>query len=232
MIDLDLTPAERDDFRDMLEAGAHRLTRRRRARTQAIAGAFAVALVAAVSAGVVTGSSFLGNRAPIATTPTDLASPDVTQSAGPVAETPTPTPPAPTPTATHTPPIEQPMTFTYECATQMPDADNPYWTTEEFDTWESVWAIPTISSCTAIPSSGNLVTPEQNHAIDLALDAYGGDREYALIGLHSQCAIPNNGYLTLNTLSGFQDDEVRGMLALCPHRPGADQLNEALAASR
>ncbi|WP_214468531.1 hypothetical protein [Microbacterium flavescens] len=107
MNNLDLTPTERDDFRDMLEAGAHRITHRRRVRAQAIAGAFAVVLVAAVSAGVITGSAVLRNPTPITATSTELPSPSVTYSPGPATESPTPTP-TPTATPTSTPPEPRP----------------------------------------------------------------------------------------------------------------------------
>lgn len=92
MNSFDLTPAERDEFHVMLESGAHRITHRRRMRANAIAGAFAVLLVAAVSAGAITGSAMLGNRAHVATTPTNLSSPSVSESPTPASETPTPAP--------------------------------------------------------------------------------------------------------------------------------------------
>lgn len=101
MNNLDLTPAERDDFRDMLEAGAHRLTHRRRVRAQLIAGACAVVLVVALSGGVIAGGAVLGNRAFVATTPTASPTPSGTSSPTAVTQRPTLTPtPSSTPSQT------------------------------------------------------------------------------------------------------------------------------------
>ena len=100
-------------------------------------------------------------------------------------------------------------------------------TTIPFQTWEEVWMDPTITSCEAT-QHGTVVSALQNFAVDLALEAYSGDRDYALIGLHVQCAITSNGYLSIEQLSGNQVVEVEGMLALCPDRPGADTLRKAL----
>lgn len=124
-------------------------------------------------------------------------------------------------------PVDGPVTFTYECWIESPSESNPRGTTAPFATWEEVWAVPTVSSCRAA-KHGSVVTAEQEYAVDVAAAAYGGDRLQALEGLHVQCAITNNGYLHVGPLSGHQVDEVKGILALCPDRPGAQALRDAL----
>ena len=153
----------------------------------------------------------------------DTPAPTPTVSESPVA-TPSTTP-APTVSATPEPePTPEPVTFTYDCYIIHADGtDEP----AQFATLREIWADPAIKFCTPI-RHGDIVTEQQARAVDLAEAAYGGDREHALEGLHTQCAITDNGYIDIPRLSGFQDEEVRGMLELCPDRPGADKLRSAL----
>jgi hypothetical protein len=232
----DLTPAEREDFHYLLRAGAERIIRRRRVRAQLIAGGCAVALVVAIAAGAIVAASGLAYRAPVAVSPSVTLAPSASSSptaSAPVLNTGSPAPSAtlpvaPTPSVTSEPPEPEPepITFTFECYVQS-DEGVPSGDLTFFATMAEVWQWPDVSFCEAT-RHGDFVTAAQDAAVDLALPAYGGDRDYALKGLHVQCAMTDNGYLRLDRLTGNQAHEVRGMLALCPDRPGADKLAAAL----
>ncbi len=229
----ELTPAERRNFHEMLRRGATTISRRRRLRAQTFAVSFAAVVVAAITVAAI-GTAQLTQSSTVATTPTGTALPTPPSTPTP-APTPTSTAPehgvATSPPPTTSPPDggnppsseePEPVTFTYRCFT--PESGE---LEGEFASWEEVWAMPTVTSCEPF-KHGSVVTPEQEAAIDLALPAYAGDREEALVGLHAQCAITDNGYLSIDPLSGNQIYEVEGMLALCPDRPGADTLAAAL----
>lgn len=142
----------------------------------------------------------------------------------------TPVAPTPTPTSTSQPvPTEEtsPVTFTFECYIPDPTAPGggncfPY------DTMEAAWENPDILSCKGT-RHGEIITEAQQAAIAVAGPAFASDDPYTILeGLYSQCATVSNGYLTIDKYTGFQDEDVRGILAICPHHPGADKLRAGL----
>ena len=99
----ELTPGERDDMRDLVLAGAQRITSRRRHRRQAYAALVAVVLVGGVISGVAATALMNDGRFAAPPTPTETT-PTPTQST----TTPTPTP---TPTPTESPISPDPATW-------------------------------------------------------------------------------------------------------------------------
>ncbi|WP_194398950.1 MULTISPECIES: hypothetical protein [Microbacterium] len=102
----ELTPRERTEMRDLVLAGSQRIRPAGRHRTQFVAGALALALVAGITGGAIATAALLGSEAQPApaVTPTPPA-PTPTESATPPPTTPSPTPdPTPTTPSEPTPP--------------------------------------------------------------------------------------------------------------------------------
>lgn len=120
----DLTPAEREEFRDMLQAGARRLSRRRRIRAQMIAGSCAVILVAAIATGSIAAVSGLERRASIAASPTPSVMSPSPVAPEPERASPTPSSSPPSrPIVTPPPAVTPPPTVTPPPAVQEPQPE-------------------------------------------------------------------------------------------------------------
>lgn len=139
---------------------------------------------------------------------------------------------SPTPTATGSPVIDDttvPVSFTFEC--YVLDESAPEGGTYiSYGTMEDAWGNFDVISCRG-EQHGQVITAEQQAAVSVSLPSFGDDDPYVILEtLYSQCATANHGYLAIDEYTGFQDENVRGMLALCPHHPGADKLRAGLPA--
>jgi len=175
-------------------------------------------------AAIVTASVLVG----CATSPENRASEIGGTHAGVIDSTATPIPtPTPASVESEPPRAVAAVDFTYSCAVEMPTAENPTGTYQEFASWAEVWAYPgPISSCESL-KLGEEYTDLQREAVRIAGDVLPLGLGQLDI-LYSQCAITNNGYLELTSLAPNQASEVRAFLLLCPDRPGADTLRGML----
>lgn len=123
-----------------------------------------------------------------------------------------------------------PVSFTFEC--YVPDESAPgggYYL--PYDTMEAAWGNLDVISCRG-EQHGQVITAEQEEAISVSRPSFGYEDPYLILEtLYSQCATANHGYLAIDEYTGFQDENVRGILALCPHHPGADKMRAGLPSS-
>lgn len=118
-----------------------------------------------------------------------------------------------------------PISFTYDCYVEMPNGTNPTGTTAPFSSWEEVWAVPDIQACKPV-QHGTEWTDVQREVVEIVRPAFAPNvaEEEMLAGAYIACAITDTPYLKIGPIDKANEPMVRGMLTLCPDRPGAAEL--------
>lgn len=196
----------------------------RRHKTEWVAAAVGVLLIGGIAGGIY--AAAIEPRGQVATSPTPtLSTPTATPTPAPSPTlepvVPTPTPPAPVV-------ILEEVTFTFDCWTREENPTTASPPRIQFATMEEAWAtVVPLLSCDSI-QHGTEYTETQRLAVERAHSVLPGGLGQ-LGSLYSQCAMRENGYLTVpGPFAENQAADVRGFLTICPHHPAAAELQSRL----
>jgi hypothetical protein len=117
---------------------------------------------------------------------------------------------------------EAEVTFTFHCYERQDTA-----LTHDFSTMEDVWSSGIDFISCRPDKHGEVYTDTQVQAVAAAASVLPQGIEQ-LDSLYAQCAIRDNGYLSIGPLADNQKADVSGFLIICPHHPRADELRALL----